>query len=136
MDRKRHIIDDATIKRLAERKKGHTLEQLAIALGYPKSYSATISGVLRGEAGRLTPETENVLRARLGLAPVNLIQVTSCPDCGAVHTGRCHGEPGAVVWLRDGERVARARVPRRYRDLYAMPVNVLRWQLENRSVVQ
>lgn len=40
-----------------------------------------------------------------------------CPDCGSVHTGRCHNRPvAAVVCLADGETVrpvAKPRSPRK-----------------------
>lgn len=35
--------------------------------------------------------------------------VPACPDCGDVHTGRCHGKPvAAVVTLAPGEVVTKA----------------------------
>lgn len=39
-----------------------------------------------------------------------------CPDCGNVHTGRCHGKPvAAVVTLAPGETVVQAQPARRKR---------------------
>jgi hypothetical protein len=46
-----------------------------------------------------------------------------CPDCGAVHTGRCHGkEIAAIVVLAPGERIAPATKPKRQaRKRYLRP---------------
>ena len=107
-----HIVDASTTQRLSQRKSGESYRGLALALGYEPGYAATLSKVVREIPGAISHEGENVLRARLGLAHVRQIPVTPCPDCGAIHVGRCHGEPGEVAWLRAGERVTKAKTQR------------------------
>ena len=134
--RKRHVLSPSTIKTLRERKTSHTLKQLATELGYLESYSATLSGVLRGEDGRLAPESENALRARLGLTPIHRILTAPCPDCGNLHTGRCHGEPGTVAWVRLGERVAKARDAKPPKSLMGWKTYVLRQAIIYREAME
>lgn len=120
--RERHQLCPDTVAALVAAKNGATWRGVAQALGYPPAYAATLNKAARGIPGALTRAAEDTLRVRLGLAPVRRIEVDACPDCGSVHTGRCHGRPVvAVVILGPGERIARgpARIIRRWRDLPA-----------------
>lgn len=107
--RRRHVLDQDTTDALRERKATKPYRTLCRELGYPETYAATLSATVRGIAGSMTLEAENVLRVRLGLAPRQTIQAPPCPDCGALHTGRCHGEPGEIVWIKSGEKVIKQR---------------------------
>jgi len=51
-------------------KKGRTYRELALHLGYPKWFAATLSDVIREKPGCITEERENKLRARLDMSPV------------------------------------------------------------------
>lgn len=84
---------------------------------------ALVWNVLHGRAQDVSLQSENRLRLTLGLAPVHpKITVDACPDCGGVHTGRCHGRQVAV-------RPVRQRV---YTTIYAMSVGVLAHAIRER----
>lgn len=54
-------------------------------------------------------ETVRKVRVRLGIGdPGEIVSTFPCPDCGAVHTGRCHGREVKVV------PVGKPRARRRY----------------------
>ena len=60
----------------------------------------------------MTHKAENILRVKLGLPPVHLMEVAACPDCGAAHVGRCYNKQVIqVVVLSPGERVTAAPEP-------------------------
>jgi len=116
--RLRHTPHASTVTALSARRNGLSLRGLARALHYTENFAPTLGDVLNGRAGVITISTENDLRARLGLAPIPApLTVPPCPDCGNVHTGRCHGKPVAqVVCLAPDETVrpgAQPRNPRR-----------------------
>ncbi len=73
-------------------------------LGVPQPL---LSDVLRGRADHVSAAQENKLRIALGLAPVALYEVPACPDCGAVHTGRCHGRAVEVRPVRKPRPISR-----------------------------
>lgn len=104
---KAHRLCDDTVQRLSAAKTT-TWRGLAQHLGYAPNYAATLCKAARNAPGAMTAEAENVLRLRLGLAPVHHVEVPPCPDCGAVHTGRCHGREVKVV------PVGKPRARRRY----------------------
>ena len=70
---------------------------LARQLGVPQQ---TISDIINGRTEHVSLRTENKVRAALGLPPIVLHTVPACPDCGSVHTGRCHNKPVAVRPVR------------------------------------
>jgi len=115
--RRKHELSASTVDALTERRNGHTLRALASSLDYAENYAPTLGGILRGTPGVITMQGENILRARLGLAPISTLEVPPCPDCGNVHTGRCHNRPvAAVVCLAPDETVrpvAKPRSPRK-----------------------
>ena len=106
--------------------------------GFSWATIASIGAVAKGTAwnygtGKTPPDAFFVERI-LSHNGERLMLTRPCPDCGLLHlAGRCHGEPGAVAWIKSGERVVKARAPRRYRDLYAMPVSVLAWKITHRK---
>ncbi len=111
--RTRHTLSPETVKRLTETKNGATWREFARALQYDESYAATLNKAAHGTPGAMTLQAENILRVRLGLAPVHMIEVPTCPDCGMAHTGRCFGKPVIqVVVLSNEERVVRKGKPR------------------------
>lgn len=59
----------------------------------------------------------NIHRAKLNLPA--LAPAPVCPECDVVHVAGC----------------PKAKRPRRYHDLYAMPVELLKWKLRNREKV-
>jgi hypothetical protein len=63
--------------------------------------------------------------ARLGIPHEKPAPVCNNPDCEG------YGEPH--VWDCKTQTVKRKGKPREYKDLFAMPKNVLLWKLENRS---
>jgi len=80
----------------------------------------TLQRIARGHVPRA-----DAIRDALGLP--RLVMVQACPECGSVHL-HAHGER---VYDPSAQRVVRRR-PRRYRDLFSMPVGELRWMVENR----
>ena len=130
--KQRHSLCLDTVERLATAKNGATWREFAQALGYDKSYAATLNKAARGESGAMTPNAENVLRARLGLAPVYHVEVLPCPDCGAAHTGRCHGKPVAqVVVLAADERIIRKGPKRKRKATKALRIPPDLWAALN-----
>jgi len=107
--RQSHSIDPETIATLLQRKKGNgSLRKLATNLGFPASYNATLSDILRDRPGAITLEGENILRRTLGLPVIQTRTARACPSCGAVHGEGldCHNQPVAsVALLRPGEQV-------------------------------
>lgn len=67
----------------------------------------TLSDIINGRAEHVSLRTENKVRAALGLPPIVLHTVPACPDCGAVHTGRCHGRTVEVRPVRRRKPVTR-----------------------------
>lgn len=120
--RERHQLSVDTVEKLVTAKNGQTWRACATALGYEPAYAATLNKAARGVPGAMTLIAENILRARLGLSMLRAVTVTACPDCGSVHTGRCHGRPVVqVVTLTAEERVTRkpTKIIRRWADLSA-----------------
>jgi len=125
------MIRPDTIKKLAERRNG-SLRKLAQELGFPPSFAASLSDVLREKHEKVNLRTENRIRVALGLDPIAVYEVPPCPDCGLVHTGRCRGKQGEVTIVGADEVVvkrARRRTVKRWRDL---PVGELAWAICNR----
>lgn len=116
-----HIPHVETAQRLAERKYGVSWRALAKALNYPANYAGVLCDVSRQRPGCIAEEAENILRARLGLAPLYTLEVPPCPDCGAAHTGRCHGRlVTEVAVLTVGESVRRPASGRQRRTCVAI----------------
>lgn len=139
--RVKHQVSLDTVETLATGKNGASWRAYAQRLGYEESYAPTLNQIVRGVPGALTFQAENILRVRLGLAPLRLVEVTTCPDCGLVHTGRCYGKPVvAVVTLGPDEKVTqvgRARTRQRYHRPClddAEYAAFLAWRQERRSV--
>ncbi len=65
--RTRHVLSQDTLESLRSAKSGISLRKLAAGLGYPASYAATLSDVLRDKPGKLSAAGEDDLRKRLGL---------------------------------------------------------------------
>jgi len=121
-----HIIRPDTIQVLKERKKG-SLRRLAQDLGFPLSFAATLSDVLCERHGKVGLRTENRIRVALGLEPIGTYEIPACPDCGAVHVGRCNGKgPSAQVVVIDPEheRIVRKHVGKRRRRRASISVSV------------
>lgn len=82
--------------------------EVGLALGKSASYA------MRVARGDLAPSLEAVAsweEYRTGKV-LRTMEVPACPDCGDVHTGRCHGKQVIqVVVLAPGERVTAAPEP-------------------------
>ncbi|GAB4524535.1 MAG: hypothetical protein Kow0047_34160 [Anaerolineae bacterium] len=107
------MVRPETREALLQRKNG-SLRDLARSLGFPPSFAATLSDVLRERHGNVSLKTENRIRVALGLEPIAAYEVAPCPDCGGVHTGRCGGKARqaaveVVVIDPTQERVVRRR---------------------------
>jgi hypothetical protein len=131
-----HTSHVTTQKALQERRNGGTLRGLAVALGYTEKQAATLGAVIKGHAGVITPEGENDLRLRLGLAPIQTISVPPCPDCGGVHTGRCQGKEVVQVVILSTNEVVRKVKPSRPQKWRDYPVQALRRAFLNRQPYQ
>lgn len=139
--RQTHILDQTTISALTTRRNGFSLRRLAAELGLPERDNAMLSNVLNGKPGALTLTGENDLRQRLGLPLITRYEVPACPDCGLVHTGRCHGKPvAAVAVLGPGEKIAQAPKTSKPRRRYHRPcltdaeyAEFLAWRAERRG---
>lgn len=71
------------------------------ASSYLGESTGVISDIVLGKSNHVSYVTEQRVRAALGLAPVpRRVEVECCPDCGAVHTGRCHGRAVRVQAVR------------------------------------
>lgn len=69
---------------------------------------AAVWNLAHGRTRDVSRRTENKVRAALGLAPAPArVEVDACPDCGNVHTGRCHGRAVAVRPVRQARPVTR-----------------------------
>ncbi len=68
--RKPHILQAQTIEAVRSRLKGGGLRRLAVELGFPVSYNATLADVLKAKPGALTLDGENMLRLALGLPAI------------------------------------------------------------------
>lgn len=76
----------------------------------------TISHIMHERHEHVSLETENKVRAALGLSQLAAkIAVDPCPDCGGSHHGRCHNKS---VILRPVSQ-------RRYATIHAMPTREL-----------
>jgi hypothetical protein len=123
----RHTVTPSTVAALKARRvrpDGNTLTLRALAreLGFPPSYEATLSAVLRGAAGHVGLEAENELRRALGLPAVGTVAAPVCPSCGSDHRlPDCKGQ--------EVQFVRRRRKARRWRDL---PLGALRDAIRNR----
>ena len=128
--RVRHNLCPDTISTLLSRRNGTPWRDFAVGLGYEESYAATLNKAARGIPGAMTHKAENILRVKLGLPPVHLMEVAACPDCGEAHVGRCYNKQVIqVVVLAPGERVTahpdpepkRVASPRKPRRPYWRP---------------
>ncbi len=120
------MIRPDTIQTLKERKNG-SLRELARELGFPPSFAATLSDVLRERHKNISLRTENRLRVALGLEPIGTYEVPACPDCGAIHTGRCNGKgPNGLLVVIDPqmERVVRKSSQKRRRRRASISISV------------
>jgi predicted RNA-binding Zn-ribbon protein involved in translation (DUF1610 family) len=134
------IAHQSTVKRLESAKSYfETLDELMLHFRFTVS-KGTLSRVLRGCS--VSEYAENDIRAKLGLEPIQTYVVEACPDCGAAHTGRCHGKPVASVEvLSDGDTIIRKRPAQtRTRKRYHRPcmddaeyAEYLAWRAERRS---
>lgn len=69
---------------------------------------AAVWNIARGRGADVSRTTENHVRTALDLPALPArIEVDPCPDCGSVHTGRCHGKPVAVQPVRPRKPVTR-----------------------------
>lgn len=118
-----HTAIQETQIALSERKNGSSWRAVSDTLGV---HFATLHAVATNDFGHVSWDAFNRVRLALALQPIPAaITVSPCPDCGAVHTGRCHGKPVVqVVTLSPGEQVTRKpiKIIRRWRDL---PVDLL-----------
>ena len=122
------VVDPETVAALLQRKNG-SLRKLATNLGFPASYNATLSDILRDRPGAITLEGENILRRTLGLPVIQTRTARACPSCGAVHGEGldCHSQPVAsVALLRPGEQVRPTPRPRRPRRIAYRAISVPR----------
>ncbi|MCD6291807.1 MAG: hypothetical protein J7M34_15025 [Anaerolineae bacterium] len=126
------MVRPDTIETLRKRKKGN-LRQLAQELGFPASFAATLSDVLRERHENVSLATENRLRVALGLEPIKTYEVEACPDCGGIHVGRCYGKgPNSLVVVIDPhtERIVRRHPQKRRRRRASISIPIeLRDQL-------
>jgi len=130
-----HIIRPDTVQAL-RRRRNTSLRKLAQELGFPSSFAATLSDVLRERHGNVSLKTENRLRVALGLEPIGTYEVPACPDCGAVHTGRCNGKgPNGQVIVIDPqtERVVRRRPQKRHRRRASISIPAELWNRLNQA---
>ena len=74
-----------------------SLRKAAAGLGVS---AGTLSDIINGRAEHVSLDTENAVRAALGLPALHYHTVPACPDCGSIHTGRCHNKPVAVRPVR------------------------------------
>ena len=87
---------------------------------------AALSDIVRERHDHVSLRTENKVRIALDLAPLPArIEVDPCPDCGGLHSGRCHGKPVVL-------RPIRRRIITRWADA---PVSVLAAAIRQRQTV-
>jgi hypothetical protein len=80
-----------TAKAVLERRNGNTWRQLSESLGI---HFAILHAVGNESVEHVSWENFNRVRAAVGLCQLaEPIIVSPCPDCGHVHTYRCHGVP-------------------------------------------
>jgi hypothetical protein len=103
-----------------------SLRKLAQELGFPASFAATLSDVLRGKCGKLTLDGENALRRALGLNVIAERVTAACPTCGVVHGAGWDCRGAHVQLVR--------RNPPRVRALNDYLPDVLAWKLRNREI--
>ena len=119
--RKQHIAHVSTAEAVSSAKSG-SWAATAVLLGFAPQMGVTLSAVARFEPSAVTLEGENLIRAALGLAPLDTVRIPACPSCGGAHVlADCHGAPvAAVVALAPGETVRRPGKPRN-RPRYIRP---------------
>lgn len=85
---------------------GHYGSQRAAsrAISIPQS---VLSDIVRERHAHVSVATECRVRTALGLPVLVLHTVPACPDCGSIHTGRCHNRPVAVRPVRTLKPLAR-----------------------------
>lgn len=85
----------------------------------------------------IKPLTINVATAWLIATGASKAQVLAdvCPDCGNLHTGRCHGEPGAVAWIKPDQAIIKqpSSKPRRRRKRKGVSISLDLWERMNRE---
>ena len=106
-------------------RKNGSLRKLAVELGFPPSFAATLSDVLRGKPGKLTLDGENALRRALGLSVIAERVTATCPTCGVVHGAGWDCRGAHVQLVR--------RNPPRVHALGDYPPAALAWKMRNRE---
>ena len=69
--------------------------------------AGTLSDIINGRADHVSLDTENAVRAALGLSALHYHTVPACPDCGSIHTGRCKGRAVEVRPVRKPRLITR-----------------------------
>ncbi len=62
--------------------------------------AGTLSDIINGRTAHVSLRTENKVRTALGLPELVYHTVSACPDCGSIHSGRCHNKPVALRPVR------------------------------------
>jgi hypothetical protein len=96
---------------LTERLDGKSWRALAAELGLPHG---TLHAIGTGRWEHVAWDTLRLVRDKLSLSdPGPVVATLACPDCGAVHTGRCDGKQVVqVACLAEGERVTDEPLPK------------------------
>ncbi len=77
------------------------------AAAHLKVSAGTLSDIVNSRHEHVSLRTENAVRAALGLPTLHYHTVPACPDCGSIHTGRCHNKPVALRPVRKPRPVTR-----------------------------
>lgn len=130
-----HVVAESTREAVMARRTPRGLVALARELGYADGFAGVLSSVIHGVPGKMTLDSENLLRRRLGLSCIGVARVTVCPSCGGVHRVEdCGGVQVRVVALQKGEHISRRnRPPRRWLD---MPPEEVAEAMRNREVMR
>lgn len=92
-------VESSTIEGISiAYKKSGSYRRTAAALHVPYTL---IRDIVKGKHAHVSRASENRVRVALGLSDLpSRVEVDPCPDCGSVHTGRCHGRAVAVLPVR------------------------------------
>ena len=100
----------STVQALKMAKNGFgTLDSMMARFHFEIS-KGTLSRALNGQS--VSEYAENEIRHKLSLPSIQTVLVEACPDCGAAHTGRCHGKPVVRVVTVSGKARNRKRYHR------------------------